>query len=668
MDQKYDFSGWATRNDLVCSDGRTIRRNAFKHCDGKTVPLVWNHRHDEPTNILGHALLENRADGVYAYCFFNETESGQAAKALVQHGDVEALSIYANGLQQTPNRDVMHGDIKEVSLVVAGANPGAFIDFVDLAHGEGAETEMIMSTGIDISLYHADEKDAIQSDSNDDDDDGETMQDIINTMNEKQKRVMYALIGAAIDDFQNDEDLEHSDDEDNVDDDEDLEHSDDEDDDSEETIKDVIDTMNEKQKRVMYALIGAALEEANGKNNTTDKNEGGENIVKHNVFDNEATRDNVICHSDRKEILDLAKSNGVGSLKTALNIYLEQNELMHGGELMHGIESIESLFPDFKDLRPGAPEKVTRDQGWVDVVMKKVHKSPISRIRTRQMDTRIDTLRGYGYKKKTGNNTNQKNPTGNMRAISRTTDPQTIYVLDSLHRDDIIDITDFDVVQYQYDTMRDILNEEIAMAIMVGDGRESSDPNKISEDHIRSIWKDDDTYTIHYDVDIEAAREELNGQTGSGYFGDNYIYAEAIITAALYARENYKGTGTPDFFCTPHLVNVMLLARDMNGRRIYNSKSDLAAALNIGNLYTAEQFEGLTRVEESDASVHKLLGIFVNLSDYTVGSTKGGEITKFDQFDIDFNKQKYLIETRLSGALTRVYSAIALEEPESTNP
>lgn len=373
--------------------------------------------------------------------------------------------------------------------------------------------------------------------------------------------------------------------------------------------------------------------------------------MKHNVFDNEDTRDDVLSHSDRMDILDLAKSKSVGSLRTAMQIYAEQNELKHG------IDNIESLFPDFKDLRPGAPERVTRDQGWVTVVMQKVHKSPISRIRTRQIDARKDDIRAHGYQK-----SKRKISSGNMSVITRTTDPQTVYRTDALYRDDIIDITDFDVVEYQYATMRENLNEEVATAIMIGDGREPDDEMKISEDHVRSIWNDNDLYTIHYDVDIEKARAELQGSKTDMSFGENYIYAEAIIAAALYAREKYKGTGTPDFFCTPHLVNVMLLARDMNGRRIYNSKTDLAAALNVGNLYTAEQFEGKVRIDD-EAHKHKLLGIFVNLADYTVGSTKGGEITRFDQFDIDFNQQKYLIETRISGALTRVYSAIALEKP-----
>lgn len=623
MDLKFDFSGWATRNDLVCADGRTIRHNAFEHCDGKTVPLVWNHQHNEPTNILGHALLENRKDGVYAYCTFNESESGKAAKELVQHGDIVSLSIYANGLRQTPNKDVMHGDIREVSLVVAGANPGAFIDFVDMAHGEGGEQEMILSAYEPISLYRPDEKPPLVHKAGSED-------------------------GKKEDKPKGDGKEEKPEDE--------------------KTVQDVVDSMTEEQRTVMYALIGAAMEELDSQkgkgdggdddddpDKKSDKTKGGNKTMKHNVFENEDTQDTVLSHSDRADILALAKSNSVGSLQTALKIYAEQNELKHG------IDNIESLFPDFKDLRPGAPERVTRDQGWVTAVMQKVHKSPISRIRTRQMDTRKDSIRAHGYQKG-----KRKTLSGNMNVITRTTDPQTVYRTDALHRDDIVDITDFDVVEYQYAVMRENLNEEVATAIMVGDGREADDEMKISEDHIRSIWNDNDLYTIHYDVDIEAARAELNGSKTDMSFGENYIYSEAIITAALYAREKYKGTGTPDFFCTPHLVNVMLLARDMNGRRIYNSKADLAAALNIGELYTAEQFEGLVRMDD-EGHKHKLLGLFVNLADYTVGSTKGGEITRFDQFDIDFNQQKYLIETRLSGALTRVYSAIALEEPVATS-
>ena len=377
--------------------------------------------------------------------------------------------------------------------------------------------------------------------------------------------------------------------------------------------------------------------------------------MKHNIFDRETKEDDMILtHSDQEQIITLAKTKGVGSLRDAISIFAEENK----DTLSHGFDSIEQLFPEYKDVYPGAPELVTRDQTWITSVLQKTHKSPISRVRTRQIDARGKDLRPLGYKQKG----DKKKDLANVKLLSRTTDPQTIYVKDKLERDDIIDITDFDVVQYQYNIMRQLLNEEIALAIMVGDGREEGDEGKIYETHVRSIWHDDDLYTIHADVDIEAARSELQG-TGTGTsFGENYIYAEAIINSALYARENYKGSSSLDFYCTPHLLNVMLLARDMNGRRIYNSKSDLAAALNVGDIHTVEQFEGLERTDK-DQKKHKLLGIFVNLADYQLGSTKGGEITKFDDFDIDFNQYKYLMETRLSGALTRVYSAIALEEP-----
>lgn len=626
MDLKYDFSGWATRNDLVCADGRTIRKDAFKHCDGRKVPLVWNHLHNEPTNILGHAVLENRADGVYAYCTFNETETAQSVKALVQHGDVMSLSIYANGLRQQPGahgRDVVHGDIREVSLVPVGANPGAFIDFVDLAHGEEAEEEVIIGCGETISLYHSDKKPPLVAVKKDEDvSNGETKPED-NPKGEKPEE--------------------------------------------EETIQDVVDSMTDKQRKVLYGLIGAYANEVANENtddeDESNKTKGGDNNMKHNVFDNEEKQDTVLSHADRQGIIALAKQNSVGSLRTALEICKERaaadgdDELTHSIDaLAHGIDNIESLFPDYKDLRPGAPELVTRDQGWVDVVLRKVHKTPISRIRTRQMDARNKNSRAQGYQKG-----KMKKPAGNMSLISRTTDPQTVYCVEALHRDDVVDITDFDVVEYQYGVMKQNLNEEVAMAIMVGDGREEGDEMKIQESHIRSIWNDDDLYTIHYDVDIDAARNEIQGSRTDMNFGENYIYAEAVVAAALYAREKYKGTGTPDLYCTPHLLNVMLLARDLNGRRIYDSKTQLVAALNVGDIYTAEQFEGLVRDDGSNK--HKLLGIIANLGDYSVGSTKGGEITRFDQFDIDFNQHKYLIETRLSGALTRVYSAIALEEP-----
>ena len=604
----YDFCGWATKNNLRCSDGRTIMKDAFKHMDGKVVPLVWNHKHDGVIDVLGHALLENRDEGVYAYGTFNDTESGQTAKLLVQHGDVDALSIYANNLKQNMS-NVIHGDIREVSLVLAGANPGAFIESV-IKHGEESEEEARIFTGEYISLEDENPKSDIEHS-----EENSKKEDVSMYENEETKK-------------------------------------DTTDDSNEETVEDVLNTLNEKQENVVNYLVGLALEE--GSNKTDEESKGGNETMKHNVFDGmEAETQNVLSHADQESIIELAKQSGVGSLKAAMEIFANEN-----AELAHGFESYEQLFPDYELTKKGAPELLERDQSWVAGVMSKIHKSPISRIRTRQADARIEELRAKGYQ----NKGSEKKVTANIKLLSRTTDPQTVYIKDNMHRDDIIDITDFDVVEYQWNVMRHTLNEELALAALIGDGRDEGDPDKIHETHIRSIWNDDELYTIHKDVDIKAAKAELQGTNTGASFGDNYIYAEAIITAALYSREKYKGSGTPDLYCTPHLLNVMLLARDLNGRRIYDSKADLAAALNVGEIYTVEQFEGRTRTT-SDGKTKKLLGLFVNLADYQFGSTKGGEITKFEDFDMDFNKYKYMLETRLSGALTKVYSAIALEEP-----
>ena len=598
---KFDFSGWATKANLRCSDGRTIMKDAFKNNDGQTVPLVWNHQHNDPNDVLGHALLENRDEGVYAYCTFNDTESGQTAKLLVQHGDVNALSIYANQLKQSMN-NVIHGNIREVSLVLAGANPGAFIESI-ISHGEESDEEGIIYTGEEISLSHADKEEKKEDEK----------------MAEDTKKP-----------------------------------------ESEETVADVFNTLTEKQKKVVYAMIGQALEDGND-----EENDEEDTSMKHNVFDNdEIQQDGVLTHSDQAAIISLAKSNNGGSLKHAMETYINDNKtLQHGFVDAEAHDAIDQLFPDYKDVKTGAPELVERDQSWVAAVMNGVHKSPISRIRTRFADARSEELRAKGYKAKGS----EKTISGNIKLVNRTTDPQTVYRKDTMHRDDIIDITDFDVVEYQYKVMRHNLEEELATAILIGDGREEGDADKISEEHIRSIWHDDDLYTIHADVDVAAAKSELQGTNTSANFGENYIYAEAIITAALYAREKYKGNGNLDFYCTPHLLNVMLLARDLNGRRIYDSKADLAAALNVKAIYTVEQFEGKTRTTK-DSKTKKLLGLFVNLSDYHVGSTKGGEITRFSDFDIDFNQYKYLIETRLSGAMVNLWSAIALEEPVNNQP
>ena len=379
--------------------------------------------------------------------------------------------------------------------------------------------------------------------------------------------------------------------------------------------------------------------------------------MKHNLFDQNGGEEmQVLSHSDEMNIVALAKQSNVGSLKQAMGIYAEENNLSHS---VFDDETTEKLFPEYELLKKGEPETIERDQSWIDSVINRVHKSPISRIRTRQADARIAELKAKGYQKKG----NYKQEMEKVKLIGRTTDPQTVYVKSDMHRDDITDIVDFDVVGYQWRVMRSVLNETIAMATLVGDGREDGDPDKIHEEHIRPIWLDDELYCIHKDIDINKAKEELQGSNTGANFGYNYIYAEAIITASLYAREKYKGSGSLDFYCTPHLLNVMLLARDLNGRRVYDSITDLAAALNVSAIHTVEQFEGLKRDGASDGKKRKLLGLFVNLNDYQYGSTKGGEVTKFEDFDMDFNRYKYMLETRLSGSLTKLYSAIALEEP-----
>lgn len=612
---KYDFGGWATRNDLQCADGRVIKKDAFKGQNGQTVPLVWMHNHTDPANVLGLAHLENRDEGVYAFCEFNDTESGKTARELVKHGDVQSLSIFANQLKQA-GHDVVHGIIREVSLVLAGANPGAFIDDV-VMHGDGETgivigyNEMIMG-----QLEHSADKP------------------------DKKKE---------------EEKIEPNDKSDNGE----------KKDDKVETIEDIFKSMNEKQQTAVFAMMAEFVDKENPKKEDNES-KGGDDNMKHNVFDTDKRDDkSFLSHADQEEILKLAKTSQVGTFQSALEIYANENALQHdalaSGFAQTGDGNVTLLFPEYKDVRPGAPELITNDQGWITTVMNKVHKSPISRIRTRQADIRnIDTLRAKGYKKG-----KEKAQAGNFKLVRRTTDPQTVYIKDALNRDDIVDITDFDYVSYLYNIDRMMLNEELATAIMLGDGRDDGDEGKISPDHIRPIWLDDDLYTIHVDLDVAAAKKELQGTNTAANFGENYIIAEAMINTALYARENYKGTGTPDLFITPHMLNQMLLARDINGRRIYSSKTELATALNVGSINTAEQFEGKTRTT-SDSKKKKLVAIIANLADYSLGATKGGEVTHFTQFDIDFNQEKSLLETRCSGALTRVYSAIAIEEDVTT--
>lgn len=586
--ENYDFCGWATKNDLKCADGRIIRKDAFKINDGQKVPLVWNHDHMDPYRVIGHALLENRDEGVYTYGYFNDTDLGKTAKLYVQHGDINSLSIYANQLkQQGPN--VMHGNIREVSLVLAGANPGACIESV-ISHGEEVEEEGIIHTGDIIELYHADSK--------------------------KEKTEM-------ANEKPNDE----------------------------KTVSDVFNTLTDEQKDAVYYIIGEVM----NKEDDEEENKEDDADMKHNVFDNEdMTKENVLTHSDMNDILELSKKPSIGSFKQARLIYENEHNLQHDA---FDEETMGKLMPEYKLIDPLEPKILYPDDTWVSSVINGVHKSPYSRVRTRRADARQAELKALGYQKKG----DYKKEMGKINLLGRTHDAQTIYIKDKINRDDMLDITDFDIVSYQWKIMRHTLDQTIAQAILIGDGRDDTDPDKIKEDHVRPIWMDDDLYCIHQDVDIAGAKAKLQGTDTSKNFGDNYVYAEAVIEAALYSREKYKGSGNMTFYCTPHLLNVMLLARDLNGRRIYSSKADLVAALNVRDLQTIEQFEGLTRTT-SDGKKKKMLGLFVNLADYQLGCVKGGEITKFDDFDIDFNQYKLLLETRISGALVEWYSAIALEE------
>ena len=564
MSKKYDFSGWATKNNLRCSDGRTILRDAFKHNDGQTVPLVWNHQHNDPLNVLGHALLENRESGVYAYCTFNDTEAGKNAKMLVEHGDVTALSIYANQLRQKGG-NVEHGVIREVSLVLAGANPGAFIDSI-LRHGEASDEEGVIYTGEMLVLAHADEEPKEE-------------------MKEEDKKV---------------------------------------EDKKEKTVQDVVDSMSEEQRNVMYALIGQALEGKNVEHSNIEN--GGEDEMKHNVFDNENVKENkdVLTHSEEEAILRDAKR--YGSLRESC--------------LQHGIEHIDEagyLFPEFKNPNR-EPEFLGRDMGWVGRVMAGVHRTPFSRIKSLQADIREDEARALGYIK------GKQKKEEVFTLLKRTTDPQTVYKKQKLHRDDVLDITDFDVVAFIKREMRMMLEEEIARAILIGDGRLTDSDDHISDQHIRSIANDNGLYAIHHKVVAKENTPEAK--------------AKAMIQESLRARKDYKGSGEPTLFCSESVLTEMLLLEDANGRVIYDSVAKLATAMRVKEIVTVPVMEGAQNNDKSK----NILGIIVNLRDYNVGADKGGAVSMFEDFDIDYNAQKYLIETRCSGALTKPFSAIVLEE------
>ena len=601
---KYDFGGWATRNDLQCADGRVIKKDAFKGQNGQTVPLVWMHNHADPANVLGLAHLENRDEGVYAFCEFNDTESGKTARELVKHGDVQSLSIFANQLKQA-GHDVVHGIIREVSLVLAGANPGAFIDDV-VMHGDG-ETGIIL--GYDEMIMGQ---------------------------------------------------LEHSADEpDKKQEEEKADPKDTKKDNSEKTIADVVNSMTEEQKTALYAIVGQVMEDA-GKED--DESKGGDDNMKHNVFDNDKRDDkNFLSHADQKEILDLAKSSGVGSLKVAMGIYMDEHNLQHdgiSGFVQSGTGDVTTLFPEYVEAHPGrTPELITNDMGWVDAIMAKTQKIPNGRVRTSHVDIRnIDSLSAKGYKKG-----NKKTITGNYDLVRRTTDPQTVYVTSELHRDDVIDIEDFDYVQFQYEIDQISLKETLAVATMIGDSRENSDPEKIFPEHIRPIWTDDELYTIHKDIDFDAMAKELQGNNTEDYFGESFIYAEAMIATLRKARKDFRGTGKPDMYITTDMHNTMILARDRNGRRIYETDTELAAALGVDKIYEVTQFEDKIRTD-STGKKHKLHAICVNMANYGYGASKGGDVTHFTDFDIKFNQLQSLLETRKSGQLTRIKSAIVIEE------
>lgn len=655
----YDFGGWATRNNLKCSDGRTIRKDAFKHNDGQTVPLVWNHDHNDPMNVLGHALLENRNEGVYAYCSFNGTAQGRNARDLVEHGDVTALSIYANQLKQY-GQDVVHGAIREVSLVLAGANPGAVIDAV-LEHGEINEEAAIIFNDMDncleithstvggdedkpvekkqetkapkakkakeqpkeeAALQHADaDEEEKEEDKNDN---GETVADVFNTLSEKQKNVVYALIGQAIEDVKGGNTAKHSE----------LAHADDEEDEEDdgdgETVADVFNTLTEKQKKVAYALIGQAIEDAKAekagekKTNEDEDEESEGEEMKHNVFDTEEKSEvTALSHSEMQEIFADAKRSG--SLRDAV--------------LAHGIENIEYLFPEAKTVT-NTPEFIKNPDDWVKKVMGGVHHTPFSRIKSIFADITEADARAKGYLK------------GNMKIeevfslLKRVTTPTTVYKKQKIDRDDQIDITDFDVVAWLKAEMRAMLDEEIARAILVGDGRNAASDDKINEQCIRPIWTDDDLYTVKKTISVASSATDD-------------AKAKAFIRAAVKARKNYRGSGNPTLFTTEDVLTSCLLMEDTTGRIIYDTMDKLATTLRVREIVTVSPMEDLYR--EADGKTYSLLGLIVNLNDYNVGADKGGAVNMFDDFDIDYNAQKYLIETRCSGALIRPYSAIALE-------
>ena len=591
--ENYDFSGWATRNDLKCSDGRIIRKDAFKANDGQKVPLVWNHQHSDPNEVLGHALLENRDEGVYAYCKFNDTESGQTAKLLVQHGDVNALSIYANQLkQQGPN--VMHGNIRELSLVLAGANPGAFIESI-IKHGEESDEEGIIYTGENIELAHSGVgKPSEKEETSDELKHSEASTEETKLAEEPKETGNEKTIG--------------------------------------ELLQSAMNKLTEDKQNAFYATIGQALEDKG------DDSEGGDEDMKHNVFDDDTkNQENVLSHDAMQEIINDAKR--YGSMKESFLAHSTDIEYASSSQT-YGIKTPDYLFPEAHNLN-SPPEFIKREMGWVTKVMNGVHHSPFSRIKSMFADITEDDARAKGYIK------------GKLKKeevfglLKRTTTPTTIYKKQKMDRDDVIDITDFDVIAWLKSEMRMMLDEEIARAILVGDGRSTSSDDKINEMNIRPIWKDEDLFTIKAAVEVSSTATADQK-------------AKAFIRACVKSRKNYKGSGTPSLFTTEDVLTDCLLLEDANGRVIYDTEDKLRTALRVKEIITVPVMEGLTRTD-GESNTLSLMGIIVNLADYNVGADKGGAINMFDDFDIDYNQQKYLIETRCSGALIKPFSAISLE-------
>lgn len=610
MAKNYDFSGWATKNNLKCADGRTIRKDAFKHNDGATVPLVWNHKHDDPLNVLGHAVLENREEGVYAYGYFNETVSGQDAKELVKHGDIVSLSIYANRLKQNGG-DVLHGDIREVSLVLAGANPGAWIDDV-MYHSEFADDEGVIYPD-DACIEHADKKDEEEKEEPEVEESEEESEESEEPEKEEDSE-----------EEKEDKKIKHSGEE-KV---------------EKKTIGEIFDTLSEEQKDVVYLMIGQAINDAKGEKKV--ENKGEEKDMKHNVFDKEQTQE-TLAHADMMVIFDDAQR--CGSLKEAVMAHAEEGVLAHavynedGSEQTYGIADIDWLFPEAKKIS-NSPEFYKREDEWVSTVMNGVHKTPFSRVKSMFADITMDEARAKGYIK------------GNEKAeevfglLKRETSPQTIYKKQKLDKDDIRDITDFDVVVWLKGEMRIMLDEEAARAILVGDGRTTLHPDKIKEDCIRPIWKDDDFYTIkaQYVVPENATEDQA---------------AKLFIRKAVKARKDYRGSGNPVLFTTEDVLTDCLLMEDSMGRVIYDTEEKLRTALRVSKIVTVPIMEGLKR--KVDGVDYTLMGLIVNLNDYNVGADKGGQVEMFEDFDIDYNREKYLIESRFSGAMIKPKSAIAIE-------